>query len=654
MSKNFSLFRLSLASPELTLAAPHRNLSRHTALIEEAARQGSSLILFPELSLCGATCGQALGQEQLLEGCEEALIGLLGVSAQYPQLAIVVGSPLRRGGRLFNAAVLLLGGRFVGAAAKFSSGGERGLRDSKLFSRPSADEDEVIRLRGHEIPLGTNVFRLNWGHDSIALGLLPYDDLSVPSLFSAAAREADLLLCPAARPLLIESGAKLSAELSQKSLAHHTAIAVANTGCGESGQDEVFAGGLWVYEDGQETAREKEAFKPVSQLLHTYVDVAYLRYRKRLSASPEYPELAGFPLSILEMEGPGLKADLPPAGLRAVDPYPFIPSDEREIAERAESILNIQAAGLARRLRQIRCERVVLGVSGGLDSTLALLASVRALELLGLGPEHVLAVTLPGFGTSDETHGNATALMEVLGVEWREISIVPAVLQHFTDIGHDPAVHDVTYENAQARERTQILMDIANKLGGILVGTGDLSEFALGWCTYSGDHMSMYAVNATVPKTLIRPILKYEGECYKARGQEKLADILRKISETPVSPELLPPDPSGKIAQKTEDIVGPYVLHDFFVYHMLRRGASPEKILWLAEYAFGPEGCAEEKFDAAELSARLKFFLKRFFTQQFKRNCSADGAGVGSIGFSPRQGFYMPSDADMSLWTDSI
>lgn len=654
MNKNFSLLRVSLASPALHLAAPQKNVLNHIAMIEEAAAEGSAILLFPELSLTGATCGQAFLQEQLLDAAEEALISLLGVSAQYPELAIAAGLPLRQGSKLYNAQVLMLGGQFLGAALKHSPGA-KGLREGRLFSPGPADSDEVIRLRGHEIPLAASLYDLKWGHDRLRLAILINEDLADPQLYAAAAAEADLLLCPTAQARLVTSAAKQRLMLREKSLSVHTAIALANTSAGESSADEVFGGELLLAEDGCLIAEKSSLYQPEGQMLHSYVDVGCLRYRRRSSSAGRSSEgRFAAPLTLVETDGVELASALPEPNLRPIAAFPFVPQEAAELAERCEEILAIQAAGLARRLRQIRCSQVLLGVSGGLDSTLALLASVRALELLGLGPDHILAVTLPGFGTSTETRSNAADLMDELGVTQKEISIIPAALQHFQDIGHDPAVHDVTYENTQARERTQILMDMANKLGGILVGTGDLSELSLGWCTYNGDHMSMYAINGSVPKSLIRPLLAHEGRRFLAKGNKKMAEVLQRISETPVSPELLPPDPAGKITQKTEEIVGPYTLHDFFLYHMVRRGASPDKMLWLAEQAFGPESSSPEKYTPAEILHWLKFFLKRFFTQQFKRNCAPDGATVGSISYSPRQGYYLPSDADASLWLENL
>lgn len=656
MKENLGLLGVTAASPYIELAAPQKNILKHIPLIEAAAQKGSAVILFPELSLTGATAGRLIWQDKLLGAVEEALISLLGVSEQYPELLIAVGAPLRSGSKLYKAQLLILGGAFAGACAAGTEGLERGLRDGQIYDPFPLGSEETITLRGHQIHLGSSFFRFRRGHDQLTLAVLFDGDLRSPLLRAAACEEAELILCPAARPRLIASRRTLFEQYRQFSRDEAAAVLFANAGSGESSADEVFAGELFAAEDGKIVSFSETGFGTEAGLMHSYVDIAYLRARRR-QTKPQAGALTGFcsfEQVYTEISEPSLTEQLPDLKLRPVDPYPFVPADPEILEERCEAALSIQAAGLARRLRQIGCEQIILGVSGGLDSTLALLVSVRALAQNGLGPENILAVTLPGFGTSDETRSNAHGLMQALGVTEREISIVPAVLQHFKDIGHDKDAHDVTYENTQARERTQILMDLANKLGGILVGTGDLSELALGWCTYNGDHISMYAVNASIPKTLIRPLLAHEGRRYEADGNGELAQILKRISETPVSPELLPPDPSGKIAQKTEDLVGPYVLHDFFLYQSLRRGASPEKILRLAEEAFGPQGAAEETFSLGEISKWLKFFYKRFFTQQFKRNCSTDGAAVGSINFSPRQGFYLPPDADGSLFTESI
>ena len=414
----------------------------------------------------------------------------------------------------------------------------------------------------------------------------------------------------------------------------------ANCGAGESTTDFAFGGHALVAENGDVLA-ERKPFATDEGLLITDLDVERLLHDRRTgdfdtSLAGEFFE-AYFSLMPEET-----------ALHRAIDPTPFIPAEPSARAARFERILAIQSAGLATRVSAARARKLVVGISGGLDSTLALLVMVRAMDALGRDRKDIVAVTMPCFGTTVRTKTNATTLCETLGVDFRQVDIFAAVEQHFRDIGHDPAVRDVTYENAQARERTQVLMDIANDEGGMVIGTGDLSELALGWATYNGDHMSMYAVNAGLPKTLIRHVVQHEADLYRGRGQETLADALCDILATPVSPELLPADESGNIAQKTEDLVGPYELHDFFLYYMLRYGFSPGKLFYMANAAWG------EVYDEATVLHWLETFSRRFFTQQFKRSCLPDGPAVGSVGVSPRAGLAMPSDAAANLWLQEI
>ncbi len=653
MNKNFGLLHVTAASPVLHLGAPQKNVLEHIALIEKAAAEGSSLIVFPELSLSGSSLGKAFFQEKLLEGAEEALLSLTGISAHYKDIVIAAGAPVRDGGRIYNASFLLSGGRFIGAAVKRTQT-RRGLRDGRIFAS-GVPAGKSLQLRGHEIPLGCSLFRIPFGHETVTAAVLIGEDAGCPQYFAEAAEEADFIITPAADARKAGSLRNRHEALKHLTRSCHSAVIYANAGCGESSSDEVFGGELIIAEDGAIIAEKGSAFQPKNRALDTWLDLSALRCRRRMAGTPCPAEARGTALSACSApEAEGFGSKLPRPGLRPVAPYPFIPEAAEERDARLEEILSIQAAGLARRLRQLGSADMVIGVSGGLDSTAALLAAARALELLDETPDKIMAVTLPGFGTTDETYRNASELMAALKVKRKEISVIPASLQHFKDIGHDPEIHDVTYENTQARERTQILMDLANKYGGIVVGTGDLSELALGWCTYNGDHMSMYAVNSSVPKTLLRPLLAHEAERYTKADRKNIAAVLRRIAETPVSPELLPPDKDGKIAQKTEEIVGPYSLHDFFLYRLVRCGDTPDKILWLAEQAFGPEGTADETFTPAEIQHWLKFFLKRFFTQQFKRSCAPEGAAVGSIAFSPRQGFYFPSDADGSLWQENL
>ena len=415
--------------------------------------------------------------------------------------------------------------------------------------------------------------------------------------------------------------------------------AYASSGLGESTTDLVFGGACTVAENGSILA-EGERFSPDGTMAMACIDLSRLMAERRKNGS--FHDCAAVYGGCIRTVSGSLPALSMEQMDRQYDPAPFIPRDSRTREERCQEIFSIQAAGLARRMAHTGMKRAVIGISGGLDSTLALLVASETMKILNLPAENILCVTMPGFGTTDRTYRNALELIASLGAELREIDIRPACLQHMKDIGHDPEIHDVTYENTQARERTQILMDMANKEGGLLVGTGDLSELAMGWCTYNGDHMSMYGVNASVPKTLVRYLVDYVA----SRSDARTAAVLREVLDTPVSPELLPPDENGKIAQKTEDNIGPYELHDFFLYHFLRFGCEREKLAFLALRAFG------DKYSAAEVDKWLELFLKRFFASQFKRSCLPDGPKVGSVSLSPRGDWRMPSDADRGIFLD--
>ena len=434
----------------------------------------------------------------------------------------------------------------------------------------------------------------------------------------------------------------LKSLLAQQSARTISAYVYASCGFGESTQDVVFGGNALIFENGKLLV-EGSRFSIQPQIQSCQIDVEKLRAERRVNTTFINAQ-RGAHASIINCKPTAPKEfEL----LRDVDPHPFIPKDD-QMTETCEEILNIQVSGLAKRLYHINAQKAVIGISGGLDSTLALLVTVKAFDKLGLDRKGIIGITMPGFGTTDRTHNNAVKLMETLGVTIREISIAKAVTQHFEDIGHNPKVHDVTYENAQARERTQILMDVANQENAIVVGTGDLSELALGWATYNGDHMSMYGVNAGVPKTLIRYIVSYIAG-------EMATDTLLDIVDTPISPELIPADEQGQIKQKTEDLVGPYELHDFFIYYFLRYGFSPKKIFLLAKKAFcsaSPVEGREALYDEETVKKWLTVFCRRFFTQQFKRSCMPDGPKVGSVSLSPRGDWRMPSDASYALWLE--
>ena len=456
-----------------------------------------------------------------------------------------------------------------------------------------------------------------------------------PSNYLALAG-ADIVFNLSASDELIGKHDYLKSLLAQQSARTITGYVYSGCGFGESTQDVVYGGNAIIYENGHLLC-EAERFSLQPQMMTTQIDVELLRNERR-SNSTYVNAQRGHKARIIDALGNVRERSFRLE--RYVDPHPFIPKDE-DMARSCEEIFNIQVCGLAKRMVHTRSQKVVIGISGGLDSTLALMVCVRTFDKLGLDRKGIVGITMPGFGTTDFTYHNALALMNLLGITQREISIAKAVRQHFEDIGHDEANHDVTYENSQARERTQILMDVANQVGGMVIGTGDLSELALGWATYNGDHMSMYGVNGSVPKTLIQHLIRYE---ITRTTDRQLAETLRNVIETPISPELTPADENGQIKQKTEDLVGPYELHDFFIYHFLRHGFAPDKILALAIHAF------QSSFDEATIRKWLQTFLRRFFAQQFKRSCLPDGPKVGSVSLSPRGDWRMPSDACSALW----
>ncbi len=685
METNFSLLTVSIACPMVYPGAPQKNLIEHIALMETAA-PNAALLLFPELSLTGASCGDLFYQEKLLKSCEDAVQQLAEQSENFPGLAVAVGAPIRVGGRIFDTAILISDGVLLGAVPT-----ENDL--APQFSSLGVGEFLEIEYAGQSLGLGQQVFSLLWGQSRLQLGLEIGRDLFAISPPSArlATAGAEVIGNLAAIPRLVGRHKRLLNTITDLSARLSCAYLFANAGIGESSTDQVYDGSHVIAENGTLLADSNGNTDQVSRIYTSYIDVGYLRHERTRNRAFRQPNLMARPATqatqaTTHFAGAALTTDIPVTEayleisaarpereLRPIEQKPFAPADV-DMEERTEEVLGVQAAALARRIRQIHAQKLVLGVSGGLDSTLALLVCKRAVRLTGLDDSAILAVMMPGFGTSKRTRQNAEALLDALGIGWQEISIVPAVTQHFTDIGHDPNTHDSTYENAQARERTQILMDLANKHNGLVIGTGDLSELALGWCTYNGDHMSMYSVNGGVPKTLIRAMIA-TSSAKAAPSNPHLAQVLQAILETPVSPELLPTDHLGEITQQTEDHTGPYVLNDFFLYHFLKRGASPEKILWLAEYAFAGEGggagadgtdgsgavrngadggSGEISYTSEEIRHWLKQFGKRFFTQQYKRSCMPDGPAIGSIGLSPRGAWAMPSDMDGSLWSEGL
>ncbi len=632
---NYGFLRVAAATPLVHVANAKENAAEIVRLALEAENIEASFLVFPELSLSGYTCGDLFTQEKLLIDVENATKEILEQTADC-ETVLVFGVPLRYRGRLYDCAIVARHGNILGIVPKsyvspneqrwFSSA--KSLED-KLINVDYAGQDEISFGPGLIFSMGRCDYSVEIGHDLEA---------PVPLCTAAALSGAQLILNLSAVPEELKSYEHKCNLVSATSSRLLCAYVYSSCGYGESTQDQVWAGASLIAERGEVLA-ENERYSLSSRLIAADVDIQKLE--KERSKNALFAQDAVSPEYVVVDEAGERKCDFESDLIRYIDPYPFIPENPVELSERCSEILNIQVNALCTRMRHIRSRKAVLGVSGGLDSTLALIVTALAFDKLGLPRENIIGVTMPGFGTSKRTHSNSDTIMKEFGIDSREISIVPAVRQHFSDLGHDENVHDLTYENSQARERTQILMDLAGKEGGIVVGTGDLSELALGWCTYNGDHMSMYCVNGGVPKSLIRSLVAWAAENIY-NEQEGLKAVLLDIADTPISPELLPTDENGKIAQKTEDLVGPYELHDFFIYNFMRWGFAPEKILFLAKKAF-------KDYGEDVIRHWLEIFLRRFFTQQFKRSCSPDGPKVGSVSLSPRGSWLMPSDME-SYW----
>lgn len=633
--KNFGFVKVAAAVPTTAVADCSTNAAQIEALMLRAEAVGVAVTVFPELSLTGYTCGDLLLQGALLEAAEAALAHLVDVSAEL-QGAFVVGLPIEVCGRVYNCAAVVSRGRIVGVVPKSNLSDHGAANEKRWFATGGEQYASIVRLCGCEVPFSSELI---FEAANVRFGVEIDEDLwaVVPPSSYMAQAGAELILCPSARAAVAEKYQYTRDLIAQQSARTMTAYVYATAGFGESTTDLVFDGGAIVAENGKVLA-EGERFAIEEQLVICDVDIDYLRSERRRSTTFSGENFAE-PSATVDIELP--QGDVEARFDREVDPSPFVPRDEQKRAERCAEIFKIQTMGLAKRLRHIHSTKAVIGISGGLDSTLALLVTVGAFDLLGLDRKGVIGVTMPGFGTTGRTYNNALRMMEALGVTVREISIVKACRQHFEDLGLPESDRSVTYENSQARERTQLLMDLSNMENALVVGTGDLSELALGWATYNGDHMSMYGVNGGVPKTLVRHLV---GWFASQPENEAVAATLRDVMATPISPELLPADEQGNIAQKTEDLVGPYELHDFFLHGLVRCGYAPEKIEFLARQAFAKE------YDEQTINRWLSTFVRRFFNQQFKRSALPDGPKVGSVGLSPRGDWQMPSDAVSTEW----
>ena len=633
----YGFINVAAAIPAVRIGDVQYNTEQIERLVTEAEEIGVEIVVFPELSLTSYTCQDLFRQYSLLEAVDVAITHLLHFTQQ-KDIIVIVGAPLMVGNLLLNCAIVVQQGQLLGVVPKSYLPNYNEFYEKRWFTSSQALRPTTISLAGIAVKVSAQpkIFETAQG---VKFGIEICEDVWAPTPPSnhLALAGADIIFNLSATDELVGKHAYLKSLLAQQSARTISGYVYSSCGFGESTQDVVYSGNALIYENGT-LLDEGKRFTFSPQLVTAQIDIDRIRYDRcnnttfataQFNEGYETENIACCPLQ-----------NFKPFRLeRIFSSSPFVPTGIGK-GEACEEILNIQSMGLAKRLYHIKAKKVVIGISGGLDSTLALLVCVRTFDKLKLSRHGIIGVTMPGFGTSDHTYQNAIHLMRALGVTLREISIAASVMQHFKDIGHDSAVHDVVYENSQARERTQILMDISNQVGGIVVGTGDLSELALGWATYNGDQMSMYGVNTSVPKTLVQCLVKHEA----LQATNEISDLLNDIIETPISPELTPTDTEGHILQRTEDLVGPYELHDFFLYYALRFGFSPAKIFLMAEHTFAGY------YTGNVLKRWLKSFYYRFFTQQFKRSCMPDGPKVGYISLSPRGDWRMPSDATVELW----
>ena len=637
---NYGFVKVAAAVPLVQVADCFYNIEKIEGLMRQASEKGVQIIAFPELSVTGYTCLDLFAQQTLLDGAEEALLQLVSNTADLDILTIV-GVPLRTENRLINAAVVFQKGAIRGVVPKTYLPNYKEFQEQRWFTSATELRESTISIGKEEYPMGSHLL---FRSGRLTAGIEICEDLWVPVPPSSllTMEGANIIFNLSASNELIGKHAYLRSLICQQSARCMAGYVYASSGFGESSTDLVFAGNGIIAENGNLLA-ESPRFTMEEQLVISEIDIETLQNDRQVNTSFMYGT-SGLPKEKAQVVDFQVRIPDGFSLTRPVDPHPFTPSGEA-LKERCEEIFHIQVAGLAKRLVHAHAQTAVVGISGGLDSTLALLVTVMTFDVLKMPRGQIIGITMPGFGTTDRTYTNACDLIRSLGVTLKEIPIKEACLQHFRDIDHDPSVHDVTYENSQARERTQLLMDVANQKNGLVIGTGDLSELALGWATYNGDHMSMYGVNGSIPKTLVKYLVEWVAN-HKVDDASRLT--LLDIVDTPISPELIPADENGNIKQKTEDLVGPYELHDFFLYHFLRFGSHPSKIYFLAQKAFAGI------YDNATVKKWLYTFFRRFFQQQFKRSCLPDGPKVGSVSLSPRGDWRMPSDAVSRLWLEEI
>ncbi|WP_288774874.1 NAD(+) synthase [uncultured Eubacterium sp.] len=627
--------KVAALTPKVTVADTQANREEICRLMDEAEAKGAKILVFPELCITGYTCGDLFYQQVLLREAKKELLAIAKYTQRKDYLAFV-GLPLEYNGKLYNVAAAVTQGKVLGLVPKTHIPNYNEFYERRHFAPGMKQPVPVALDEDTVVPMGTRVLFQCRQMPELKIGAEICEDVWAPNPpgVEHALAGATLLVNLSASDETTGKDRYRKSLVAGQSGRLICGYVYCSAGDGESTQDVVYSGHNLIAENGTLLA---ESRRFCNESIYTELDMVRLNEeRRRMSTFMTSDE------SYINVEF-SLKEEKTEL-TRFVDPAPFVPGNKADREKRCEEIFMIQAMGLKKRLEHTHAATAVVGISGGLDSTLALLVMVKAFDLIGKDHKDIVAVTMPGFGTTDRTYDNAVSLIKSLGATFREVSIVDSVRVHFKDIGQDEAVHDVTYENGQARERTQILMDIANKSGGMVIGTGDMSELALGWATYNGDHMSMYGVNASVPKTLVRHLVHYYADTC---GDETLRNVLYDVLDTPVSPELLPPE-DGKISQKTEDIVGPYELHDFFLYYILRFGCTPKKIYRLANYAFAGT------YDTETIQKWLKTFYRRFFSQQFKRSCLPDGPKVGTVAVSPRGDLRMPSDASARIWMEEL
>lgn len=634
---NYGFVRVAAAIPCVKVGDCKNNAQQIESLIIQAEGKGAEIICFPELCVTAYTCGDLFSQQLLLDDAEMSLISILDFTRSLDIISII-GLPVTYHGTLLNCAAVIQKGKILGVVPKTYLPNYKEFYEQRWFASGDTHGDTTVLICGQQVPLSRN---LVFNTPSCRFGVEICEDVwaPIPPSSELTLKGAEIIFNLSADNEGVGKHDYLKSLLAQQSARCLCGYVFAGAGFGESTQDLVFAGKALMFEDGH-LLEENERFSFKEQLVISEIDVERLRAERRTNTT--------FGAAVARVKGCAQQIDTELFTTKSFDisrrisPTPFVPAG-RTLDERCEEIFAIQIEGLAKRLVHTQCQTVVVGVSGGLDSTLALLVCAKTFDKLGLPRKGIVGITMPGFGTTGRTYRNAVELMKSLGITIREISIKKACLQHFEDIGASEEKHDVTYENSQARERTQILMDVANQVGGLVIGTGDLSELALGWATYNGDHMSMYGVNVSIPKTLVKHLVKWVAESIiDETSQATLLDIV----DTPISPELIPADENGDISQKTEDLVGPYELHDFFLYYTLRFGFRPSKIFYLAQHAF------DGKYTDEVIKKWITTFFRRFFSQQFKRSCLPDGPKVGSCSLSPRGDWRMPSDASATAWIE--